>query len=299
MKNMTRGRRILCILLAVFIVLASIAVFVQFGLKKDLYGRVLCEIYGIASDMKRGEKNLLSEAEIYTEAFTCDDVMSGKTAAQPKYTLWLVNATYPLEEDELKNIDFCEIGNGRTLCREAYENLTALFAKAKEESGDDLIVTSGFRTHEEQAALYVSSPSVAVAAGTSEHQCGFAVDVKTSGYGQRRFILSGGGKWTDENCGRFGFIVRYPHYGKKTTMVTYEPWHLRYVGYPHSEIIGRMRITLEEYYGIFDDGAFYEYGEYVISRQIPDDGLLYLPVRCGEIYVSPDNMGGYIVWAKK
>lgn len=299
MKSMTKGRRILCILLAALIFLFAVAAFIQFGLKKDLYGTVMCEAYGIISDMKRGEKDLLSEKDIYTEAFPCDDIMSGKTAAQPKYTMWLVNATYPLAEEELKNIDFCEIGNGRTLCTEAYENLKALFAAAKEESGDELIVTSGFRTHDEQAALYVSSPSVAVAAGTSEHQCGFAVDVKTSGYGQRRFILSRGGKWTDENCGRFGFIVRYPHYGKKSTMVTYEPWHLRYIGYPHSEIIARMRITLEEYYGIFEAGAFYEYGDYVISRQIPDDGLLYLPVQCGEIYVSPDNTGGYIVWAKK
>ena len=298
MKNMTKGKRALCIVLAVLILLFASAAFVQFGLKKDIYGKTICTAYGIIGSMKRGEKNILAEKEIALVAYPAEDIMAGKTMAKPEFTLWLVNATYPLAEEELKNVNMCEIGNGRTLCTEAYENLKALFAAAKEECGDELIVTSGFRTHDEQAALYVSMPAVAVEAGTSEHQCGFAVDVKTSGYGQRRFVMSRGGRWTDENCSRFGFIIRYPFYGKKTTMVTYEPWHLRYVGYPHAEIISRMRITLEDYYGIFENGKYYEYGDYLISHQTSDDGLIYLPENIGDIKVSPDNMGGYIVTVK-
>ena len=164
---MTKGKRALCIVLAVLILLFASAAFVQFGLKKDIYGKTICTAYGIIGSMKRGEKNILLEKEIALVAYPAEDIMAGKTMAKPEFTLWLVNATYPLAEEELKNVNMCEIGNGRTLCTEAYENLKALFAAAKEECGDELIVTSGFRTHDEQAALYVSMPAVAVEAGTS------------------------------------------------------------------------------------------------------------------------------------
>lgn len=299
MKNMSRSKRILCILLAVLILLVACAVFVQFVLKVDIYGKTFCTAYGIIGSMRRGEKGLLAEKAISLSAYPVEDVMAGMTDAVPEYTLWLVNATYPLAEEELENVEMCEIGNGRTLCIEAYENLKLLFAAALEECGDELVVTSAFRTHDEQAAIYASMPAVAVEAGTSEHQCGFAVDVKTSGYGQRRFIMSRGGRWTDENCSRFGFIIRYPYYGKKTTMVTYEPWHLRYVGYPHSEIISRMKITLEDYYTVFENGKYYEYEGYLLSHQTCDDGLIYLPDGYDDIRISPDNMGGYIVTVAK
>lgn len=128
---MTKGKRALCIVLAVLILLFASAAFVQFGLKKDIYGKTICTAYGIISDMKRGEKNILAEKEIALAAYPAEDIMAGKTMAKPEFTLWLVNATYPLAEEELKNVNMCEIGNGRTLCTEAYENLKALLPRQR------------------------------------------------------------------------------------------------------------------------------------------------------------------------
>ena len=96
---MTRGKRILCVVLAVLILLFACAAFVQFGLKKDIYGKTFCTAYGIIGSMKRGEKNLLAEKEIALVAYPAEDIMAGKTMAKPEFTLWLVNATYPLAEE--------------------------------------------------------------------------------------------------------------------------------------------------------------------------------------------------------
>ena len=93
---MTRGKRILCIVLAVLILLFACAAFVQFGLKKDIYGKTFFTAYGIIGSLKRGEKNLIHEKEIALAAYPAEDVMAGKTEATPEYTLWLVNTTYPL-----------------------------------------------------------------------------------------------------------------------------------------------------------------------------------------------------------
>ena len=88
-------------------------------------------------------------------------------------------------------------------------------------------------------------------------------------------------------------------WGQKFTGVEYEPWHLRYVSEPHAEIIYRSKITLEEYSSLYDEGKFYAYGEYIISRQSGESGELVLPKTSNTVCVSPDNAGGYYIWAKR
>ena len=45
----------------------------------------------------------------------------------------------------------------------------------------------------------------------------------------------------------FGFIERYPRGKESVTKIGYEPWHFRYVGFPHSVLIQRNGLCLEEY----------------------------------------------------
>ena len=54
---------------------------------------------------------------------------------------------------------------------------------------------------------------------------------------------------------------------KLTLTFPYEPWHLRYVGLPHSQIIMDEYLTLEEYIDLLEPGSFYQYGSYLISHQ--------------------------------
>ncbi len=179
--------------------------------------------------------------------------------------------------------------------------LTALSDAVREKFGTELLYISGYRSKESQAAVIESEPAVAAKLGTSEHETGLSVDVGIDGYKQRRFIISDVGKWVNENCWRYGFIIRYPYFARSVTGIAYEPWHLRYVGEPHAGIIMNERLTLEEYTGEYfgktETGFVSAFG-YTVSHQSADDGYLLIPKTDGTVYLAEDNCGGYFVWTK-
>ena len=45
----------------------------------------------------------------------------------------------------------------------------------------------------------------------------------------------------------YGFIERYQSGKEEVTGIAHEPWHFRYVGYPHSIIMQEYGLVLEEY----------------------------------------------------
>lgn len=55
------------------------------------------------------------------------------------------------------------------------------------------------------------------------------------------------GKWIEKNAWKYGFILRYPSDKTDVTGIQYEPWHIRYVGLPHSTIMQKMNLASEEY----------------------------------------------------
>ena len=255
-------------------------------------------IYGFFDGIGKGETGLVSElamdeAETYrvniSEIRTADGVSFSNI-------MWLVNADHPLSEEDVPVV--AAVDDKNSVSTYAFYDLQRLFSEVKSKFGKDLLLTSTYRTREYQAWVYENNP-FAVPAGTSEHETGLAVDVKIEGYPQKRFINSNVGRWVAKNSYKFGFIIRYPMWGQKLTGVEYEPWHLRYVSEPHAEIIYRSKITLEEYSSLYDEGKFYAYGEYIISRQSGESGELGLPKTSNTVCVSPDNAGGYYIWAKR
>ena len=255
-------------------------------------------IYGFFDGIGKGETGLVSElamdeAETYrvniSEIRTADGVSFSNI-------MWLVNADHPLSEEDVPVV--AAVDDKNSVSTYAFYDLQRLFSEVKSKFGNDLLLTSTYRTREYQAWVYENNP-FAVPAGTSEHETGLAVDVKIEGYPQKRFINSNVGRWVAKNSYKFGFIIRYPMWGQKLTGVEYEPWHLRYVSEPHAEIIYRSKITLEEYSSLYDEGKFYAYGEYIISRQSGESGELVLPKTSNTVCVSPDNAGGYYIWAKR
>lgn len=255
-------------------------------------------IYGFFDGIGKGETGLVSElamdeAETYrvniSEIRTADGVSFSNI-------MWLVNADHPLSEEDVPVV--AAVDDKNSVSTYAFYDLQRLFSEVKSKFGKDLLLTSTYRTREYQAWVYENNP-FAVPAGTSEHETGLAVDVKIEGYPQKRFINSNVGRWVAKNSYKFGFIIRYPMWGQKLTGVEYEPWHLRYVSEPHAEIIYRSKITLEEYSSLYDEGKFYACGEYIISRQSGESGELVLPKTSNTVCVSPDNAGGYYIWAKR
>ena len=81
--------------------------------------------------------------------------------------------------------------------------------------------------------------------GTSEHQLGLALDIISETDEDDTATW----QWLNENCWRYGFILRYPEEKIQITGITYEPWHFRYVGVEAAQEITEQGITLEEYLG--------------------------------------------------
>ena len=92
--------------------------------------------------------------------------------------------------------------------------------------------------------------------------------------------------------------IRYPSYGKSSTGIKFEPWHIRYVGKPHAAIIYNDRLTLEKYIDSFETGEWYSAEGYLISRQTVGESVT-MPKAFGSAVVSPDNTGCYIITVKQ
>jgi D-alanyl-D-alanine carboxypeptidase len=146
------------------------------------------------------------------------------------------------------------------LAAPAAEALTNLFGAA-EFDDISLVLSSGYRSYNDQAMLYASSLKTAgVSAneaialpGYSEHQSGLAADVILSNYfcaAQGCFALSKAAAWLNHNAYRYGFVMRYPLYKETSTGYEYEPWHLRYIGVPLASKLQASGKTLEEFYGL-------------------------------------------------
>lgn len=60
-------------------------------------------------------------------------------------------------------------------------------------------------------------------------------------------MLLTGIKWIAENAPKYGFIIRYLKDRQDITGITYEPWHIRYVGKENAEYITEHHLTLEEF----------------------------------------------------
>ncbi len=207
----------------------------------------------------------------------------------------LVNAENPISDENAPSLsEYKDTGVVMNDCvREAYGKLSAA---VRENTGTRLLISSSYRTQEEQEALYAEDPSTANLPGTSEHQTGLALDVYVKFYAGFGFVKSDAGRFMNSNCWKYGFIIRYPVYGKNETGMKYEPWHIRYVGEPHAKIIYNNHLTLEEYVRLLGEGKWYETEGYLISRQKASaDGELSLPKNFSSAIISSDNAGGYII----
>lgn len=123
-----------------------------------------------------------------------------------------------------------------------------------------IVPVSGWRSEEEQQTIWDDSlrenglaftrKFVAVP-GHSEHQTGLAIDL---GLKQEHvdficpeFPSAGVCQTFREKAAKYGFILRYPEEKEPLTGIGHEPWHFRYVGAPHAEIMAEKGLCLEEY----------------------------------------------------
>lgn len=125
---------------------------------------------------------------------------------------------------------------------------------------DEIVPVSGYRSKKEQQQIYESSLKENGQAFTnkyvalpqcSEHQTGYAIDLALKkdeiDFICPDFPYSGICNEFRRAAPKYGLIQRYEKGKEKITGIAHEPWHFRYVGYPHSEIISSRNFSLEEY----------------------------------------------------
>ncbi|WP_229106731.1 M15 family metallopeptidase [Paenibacillus sp. 1001270B_150601_E10] len=239
--------------------------------------------------------------------------------------LLLVNRDHSLrqEEDflELHRIDTLPVldtnRESMRLDKTCLKQLTALLEACN--GKQDILVVSGYRSHEEQTELYETSLREHGAAftsryvarpGESEHQTGLAVDV-----GQRSdevdyicptFPDAGVCQDFRKLAAQHGFIQRYKEGKEAITNIAAEPWHFRYVGYPHSVIMEERDWCLEEYiekvklYQVHQEHVYVEdkdgRGTIEIYYVPIHQDVSYIEIRNGVSYtVSGNNQDGCII----
>ena len=128
--------------------------------------------------------------------------------------------------------------------------------KAALKDNISLRIVSSYRSYNTQAAIFNKNFNLhgayvanrfSAKPGESEHQTGLAFDINQA---NRSFVGTREAKWLQDNCYKFGFIIRYPQGKENVTGYVYEPWHIRYVGEDIAKEIFKSGLCLEEYLGL-------------------------------------------------
>ncbi|MBQ7921438.1 MAG: M15 family metallopeptidase [Clostridia bacterium] len=271
---------------AAALLLAVITVFILF----PHYWFIAGEYMGIRCDRVPMDRMEVPE----TVEVTLQDITESDNITFDQ-SLMLINTEYPLPDDFIPDVsEYKDTGVYMNSCMpEAYQKLSSAVA---EKYAEKLYISSDFRTAEEQEEMQQTNADVAADPGSSEHEAGLGLDVYVPYYAGFGFIKSDAGRFVNAKCWEYGFIIRYPSFGESETGIPYEPWHIRYVGEPHANVIYNNHLTLEEYIQSLEIGAWYEVDGYIISRQKPNgEGSLQLPKEYTNAVISPDNTGCYIV----
>lgn len=180
-----------------------------------------------------------------------------------------------------------------------------------------IVPVSGYRSQIEQQQIYrdtlrqhgkeYTRKFVAVP-GCSEHQSGLAVDLAKNqeeiDFICPLFPRTGIFQEFRELASRYGFVERYPAGKEETTDIGAEPWHFRFVGYPHARILEQLHLTLEEYMVYLQDFLQHNPFRWEANGQVFQ--VFFVPVRAGtsseilvpdscHAHISGNNVSGFIV----
>ena len=232
--------------------------------------------------------------------------------------LLLVNVNWPLKCENMikRNLipadkrfpDIC-------LQREAADALQAALEEIQ--ARDAIVPVSGYRSMEEQTGIFESclkedgeefTRKYVALPGHSEHQLGLAIDLglnqENIDFIRPEFPYEGICDTFRKIAPDYGFIERYAAGKEAITGTAHEPWHFRYIGFPHSRIIADRGYVLEEYMDFikgYREDCRLSYSKYG-SREfeiyfVPATGkrtLITLPDN-GTCQISGNNMDGFIV----
>lgn len=183
---------------------------------------------------------------------------------------------------------------------------------------------SGWRSEQEQRDIWnnsmresggVFTRQYVAVPGCSEHQTGLAIDLglysSEMDFIRPEFPNTGICQMFRRHAAKYGFVERYPADKDCVTGIAHEPWHFRYVGAPHAEIMEKLGLVLEEYHIMLKN---YVYGTRTFKYDVGDLAfdICYLPAAAMDdmpaektestnLMLSGNNSDGYIIteWREK
>lgn len=196
-----------------------------------------------------------------SESNSTSDVKKDKTLPASKPTDWnlvLVNRDHPREE---MNPDVVQLDGIWVDSR--IEDATTQFLAAAQAINPAEHLISGYRSVTYQTSLYNQYVEQEIAANPaldrtsaekivqtysqpptmSEHQTGLAIDLSDVD----SLNQSTSAEKIAAIAPEYGFVLRFPHGGAKSTGVDYEDWHFRYVGVENAKYMTAHQLTLEDY----------------------------------------------------
>lgn len=180
----------------------------------------------------------------------------------------------------------------------------------------DMTVVSAYRNVQEQQNIYDHSllengeeytKKFVALPHCSEHETGLAVDLalkqENIDFICPHFPYEGVCQKFREIAYDYGFIERYAEEKQSLTHISKEPWHFRYVGFPHSLIMKEKNLCLEEYHEFIKQYSLYQPYTYVVNQKLIE--IFYVGLsqekttlcfKDDVIYqVSGNNIDGFII----
>lgn len=231
--------------------------------------------------------------------------------------LLLVNAALPLQITKENDLIPATAAFPDVLMkREAANVLQMIFEKLG--CANQIVPVSGYRNANKQTEIYEASlqengkdftSKFVALPHHSEHQTGLAIDLGLNkaviDFICPEFPYTGICHEFRKMAPTYGFIERYPRKKEKITGIAHEPWHFRYVGYPHSEIMNEHQLTLEEYVVFIKQFSYtgnylqkHKHGKVIevfyTAADKSEETIISLPEEA--VYqVSGNNIDGFIV----
>ena len=263
---------------------------------------------------------LAAEAEIpyIPQTVPAAQLAPADQRGQEDWQLLLVNPWHTVPEGY--EIKLATLSNGLQVDERIYDDLDDMLSDCRE-AGLNPIVCSAYRTEATQTRLYRNKvarvrasgvPEDRVEAeaarwvakpGTSEHQTGLAIDlgedVPDLDFIRPSFPDSGACGAFRRAAARYGFLQRYCREKEALTGIAAEPWHFRYVGAPHAQLMETNGLCLEEYRDFLRQGprsVALENGRMAQVFYVPAAGAVTeveVPEGCCQI--SGDNVEGFIL----
>ena len=169
-------------------------------------------------------------------------------------------------------------------------------------SHDRVIISSGYRNTEKQTELYNDSigtedENLVAKPGYSEHHTGYAIDLNVFTVdGKTVEMRENEQAWLEENCAKYGFVLRYEGSKFEITGILDEPWHFRYVGIPHATYMMENGLCLEEYLELLKTDYTYPQSPLEISTEDAEYLVYYVPASTDSttfVPVPPESVGTY------